>query len=72
MMKKYLVFCSAADSLGLPWRIGLRTHMLENSANYSIKDLVDLESGILIEELRVAYDSMRIHITESCQLCRAR
>ncbi|XP_044006053.1 differentially expressed in FDCP 8 homolog [Aphidius gifuensis] len=72
MMKKYLVFCPDADAKGLPWRIGLRTHMLESSANYSIKDLVDLQSGILMEEIRQAYDAMRSHITESCELCHAR
>ncbi|KAK0161297.1 hypothetical protein PV327_009782 [Microctonus hyperodae] len=72
MMKKYLVFCTDADHEGLPWRVGLRTHMIENSSNYSIKDLVDLQSGVLMDEIRLAYESMRNHITESCKLCRAR
>lgn len=72
MMKKYLVFCPVADTKGLPWKIGLRTHMLESSDNYSIKDLVDLQSGILMEEIRQAYDAMKSHITESCELCHAR
>ncbi|XP_034944418.1 differentially expressed in FDCP 8 homolog isoform X2 [Chelonus insularis] len=72
MMKKYLVFCADADIQGLPWRIGLRTHMIENSGNYSIKDLVDLQNGVLMDEIRTAYDLMREHITESCELCRAR
>ncbi|CAD6240991.1 GSCOCG00009047001-RA-CDS [Cotesia congregata] len=72
MMKKYLVFCPEADIQGLPWRIGLRTHMIENSGNYSIKDLVDFHNGVLMDEIRGAYDLMREHITESCELCRAR
>lgn len=72
MMKKYLVLCPEADFHGLPWRAGLRTHMIEHSGNYSIKDLVDLQSGVLMDEIRIAYDAMRNHITESCELCQAR
>lgn len=72
MMKKYLVLCLDACTQGLPWKIGLRTHMIENSGNYSIKDLIDLQSGILLDELRAAYDTMHAHITQQCELCKAR
>ncbi|XP_018315476.1 differentially expressed in FDCP 8 homolog isoform X4 [Mycetomoellerius zeteki] len=72
MMKKYLVLCVEACTQGLPWKIGLRTHMIENSGNYSIKDLIDLQSGILLDELRTAYDTMHAHITQQCDLCKAR
>ncbi|XP_029155293.1 differentially expressed in FDCP 8 homolog isoform X2 [Nylanderia fulva] len=72
MMKKYLVLCLEACTQGLPWKIGLRTHMIENSGNYSIKDLIDLQSGILLDELRAAYDTMHAHITQQCELCKAR
>ncbi|KAL6429182.1 hypothetical protein ACFW04_008134 [Cataglyphis niger] len=72
MMKRYLVLCLDACAQGLPWKIGLRTHMIENSSNYSIKDLIDLQSGILLDELRTAYDTMHAHITQQCQLCKAR
>ncbi|XP_053979256.1 differentially expressed in FDCP 8 homolog isoform X2 [Hylaeus volcanicus] len=72
MMKRYLVLCSEATNQGLPWKIGMRTHMIENSGNYSIKDLVDLNNGILQEEIRAVYDTMHSHITEQCQLCKAR
>lgn len=72
MMKRYLVLCLDACTQGLPWKIGLRTHMIENSGNYSIKDLIDLQSGILLDELRAAYDTMHAHITQQCELCKAR
>ncbi|KOX77916.1 Differentially expressed in FDCP 8 like protein [Melipona quadrifasciata] len=72
MMKRYLVLCTEANKQGLPWKIGIRTHMIENSGNYSIKDLVDLNNGILLEEIRTAYDIMQTHITEQCELCKAR
>lgn len=72
MMKRYLVLCPEASNQGLPWKVGIRTHMIENSGNYSIKDLVDLNSGMLLEEIRSAYDVMHVHITEQCQLCKAR
>lgn len=72
MMKRYLVLCMEACTQGLPWKIGLRTHMIENSGNYSIKDLIDLQSGILLDELRAAYDTMHAHITQQCELCKAR
>ncbi|XP_032675953.1 differentially expressed in FDCP 8 homolog isoform X2 [Odontomachus brunneus] len=72
MMKRYLVLCEEACTQGLPWRICLRTHMIENSGNYSIKDLIDLQTGVLLDELRTAYDTMHSHITEQCELCRAR
>lgn len=72
MMKQYLVLCPEANNQGLPWRVGLRTHFLENPGNYSVKDLVDLQNGVLMEELRTAHESMRNHITNSCVLCKGR
>lgn len=72
MMKQYLVVCPEANNQGLPWKSGLRTHMLESSSHYSIKDLVDLENGILVDEIQVAYNAMKTHITETCGLCKAR
>ncbi|KAK2578698.1 hypothetical protein KPH14_011665 [Odynerus spinipes] len=72
MMKRYLVFCPEANAQGLPWKVGLRTHIIENPGNYSIKDLIDLQSGVLLEEIRVACDTMHAHITEKCELCKAR
>jgi len=72
MMKKYLVLCTEAAIQGLPWKTNLRSHMIENSINYSIKDLVDLQNGALLDELRVAYDAMQAHIMQKCELCKAR
>ncbi|XP_017875701.1 differentially expressed in FDCP 8 homolog isoform X2 [Ceratina calcarata] len=72
MMKRYLVLCPEANNQGLPWKIGIRTHMIENSGNYSIKDLVDLNNGTLLEEIHAAYDTMHAHITVQCELCKAR
>lgn len=72
MMKQYLICCPEANHQGLPWRVGLRTHLVENSGNYSIKDLIDLQNGILIEEMYSAYDAISSHIKEHCELCRAR
>ncbi|XP_014473569.1 PREDICTED: differentially expressed in FDCP 8 homolog isoform X2 [Dinoponera quadriceps] len=72
MMKRYLVLCEEACGQGLPWRICPRTHMIENSGNYSIKDLIDLQTGALLDELRTTYDTMHAHITQQCELCRAR
>lgn len=46
--------------------------MIENSGNYSIKDLIDLQTGVLLDELRTVYDLMHAHITQQCELCRAR
>lgn len=72
MMKRYLIVCPEASSHGLPWKSGLRTHMLEGSGNYSVKDFIDIQSGVLIDELQSAYNTMKAHITETCQLCKAR
>ncbi|OAD60509.1 Differentially expressed in FDCP 8 like protein [Eufriesea mexicana] len=72
MMKRYLVLCPEANNQGLPWKIGIRIHMIENSGNYSIRDLIDLNNGMLLEEIRTAYDTMHTHITEQCELCKAR
>ncbi|XP_076685611.1 differentially expressed in FDCP 8 homolog isoform X2 [Andrena cerasifolii] len=72
MMKRYLVLCPEANNQGLPWKLRIHTHMIENAGNYSIRDLVDLNSGTLLEEIRAAYDAMHAHITEQCQLCKAR
>ena len=72
MMKQYLIVCPEANNLGLPWKSGLRTHMLEGSNNYSVKDLLDLHNGLLLNEIQAAYNVMKSHITESCTLCKAR
>lgn len=72
MMKHYLVLCPEANKQGLPWKSGLRTHFLEHSSTYSIKDLVDLQNGILVDEINAVYDTMRNHITDFCDLCKAR
>lgn len=72
MMKQYLVTCPEASNQGLPWKCGLRTHMLESSSNYSVKDLADLQSGDLINEIELAYNSMKSHISETCALCKER
>ncbi|XP_066584771.1 differentially expressed in FDCP 8 homolog isoform X2 [Prorops nasuta] len=72
LMKQYLVLCPEATSNGLPWKTNLRSHMIENSGNYSIKDLVDLQSGKLLEEIRTVHEAMHCHITEKCELCRGR
>ena len=72
MMKQYLVVCPEASNQGLPWKSGLRTHMLEGSDNYSVKDLVDLQNGILMDEIQMSYNAMKTHITEFCELCKAR
>lgn len=72
LMKRYLVLCSIANNQGLPWKAGLPTHMIESPANYSIKDILDLCNGTLIETLRDAYNTMHLHITEQCKLCKAR
>ena len=72
MMKQYLVICPDANNQGLPWKCGLRTHFLENSNSYSIKDIINLQCGTLMDEVQIAVDLMRTHITETCKLCKAR
>ncbi|XP_014226089.1 differentially expressed in FDCP 8 homolog isoform X1 [Trichogramma pretiosum] len=72
MMKQYLIVCPEANNQGLPWKTGLRKHMIESCGHYSIQDLIDLQNGALQIELQSAYDIMRNHITETCNLCKAR
>lgn len=72
MMKKYLIVCAQATAQGLPWKTGLRPHMIENAANYSVRDLTDLRYGLLLDELRATYEAMQAHIMKKCKLCRAR
>ncbi|XP_012286719.1 differentially expressed in FDCP 8 homolog isoform X2 [Orussus abietinus] len=72
MMKTYLVSCPKAQTQGLPWKCVLRTHLIESQDTYSLRDLADLQSGVLLSEIRTAYDSMNSHITEICKLCKAR
>lgn len=72
MMKQYLVLCAEATNQGLPWRVGLRTHLIDSPGSYSIKDLVDLQNGNLIEEIRSAHEAMENHITKQCELCKVR
>ncbi|XP_037905720.1 differentially expressed in FDCP 8 homolog isoform X2 [Hermetia illucens] len=68
-MRKYLCECRVAtEKKLLEGQIGNRRHLIQTPDVYSISDLVQAESGLLIEFLNRVYDAFEKHI-RSCEIC---
>ncbi|GAB1597672.1 differentially expressed in FDCP 8 homolog B-like isoform X1 [Argonauta hians] len=72
IMKKYFVRCQVAREEKLLLLLQKRQHFVENSNMYSLQDLIDAESQILLPELTDIVNRFLKHIKKDCQLCRAK
>ncbi|XP_076370748.1 differentially expressed in FDCP 8 homolog isoform X2 [Tachypleus tridentatus] len=72
LMKKYFLSCHVASQGKLLLQLKTRQHFVENADVYSIKDLIDLHSGVLIEYLQNVYSIFTGHITKECEGCRGK
>uniref|UniRef100_A0A182WKR9 Phorbol-ester/DAG-type domain-containing protein n=1 Tax=Anopheles minimus TaxID=112268 RepID=A0A182WKR9_9DIPT len=68
-MKRYLIACRLADEMKLVVKqIGERRHLMESVELYSVADLVGVEDGTLVGQLRTLRATFEHHI-RSCLIC---
>lgn len=72
LMKRYLGTCRAAQETRMLRQLEERQHFVENSHMYSLQDLVDAESGVLVAYLQKVHQSFSEHIKTSCLVCQGK
>ncbi|XP_071957898.1 differentially expressed in FDCP 8-like [Antedon mediterranea] len=72
IMKSYFLSCRNALDGQLLLQLKDRTHFVESSNMYSLKDLIDMEQNSLLAELEKIHSSYVVHIKIDCQLCQGR
>ncbi|XP_029640714.1 differentially expressed in FDCP 8 homolog B isoform X1 [Octopus sinensis] len=72
IMKQYFIRCQFAREDKLLLLLQKRQHFVENSNMFSLQDLIDADSQILLPELTEIVNSFLKHIKKACQLCRAK
>lgn len=67
-MKPYLVRCREAKAeRKLLWQtFSTRAHLLEPSGRFSLQDMMDFNSGKLLEQMTDTASKFVQHITKSC------
>lgn len=66
-MKKYLVLCKLWNSQLK--NMSSRSHQLLYHGNlYSMKDMVDIKSGVFLEDLRKTIEMCEKHIRHECEV----
>lgn len=72
IMKKYFVTCRQALESKLLLQLKERQHFVENSNVYSLQDLVDVNTGLLLPFLTKIHSLFLTHIKSDCQLCQGK
>ncbi|XP_022248223.1 differentially expressed in FDCP 8 homolog isoform X1 [Limulus polyphemus] len=72
LMKQYLASCHVAQEEQLLLEPKERQHLVENADMYSLRDLIDLKTGVLKKFLRKIYSMFSVHITKECEGCRGK
>ena len=67
-MKKYFMSCKAALESKLLLQLQDRQHFVENSDMYSLFDLEDVVSDVLLPQLAKIHASFAQHIKTDCQV----
>lgn len=65
-MKQYLGTCRTAQESRMLRQLVDRQHFVENAHMYSLQDLIDLDSGILVDYLNKIHGSFSSHIKKDC------
>ncbi|KAG8235628.1 hypothetical protein J437_LFUL014886 [Ladona fulva] len=69
LMKKYFISCKDATESRILWKLSDRQHFAENVDAYSMQDLIDVNTGVLLEYLKNIQTIFIKHIKEDCKLC---
>jgi hypothetical protein len=67
-MKKYFVSCKSAIESRFLWQLQERQHFLENVDSFSLQDLIDVNSGELLQYLEKVQVAFVKHIKEDCKV----
>lgn len=68
IMKKYFVSCKSAIESRLLWQLQERQHFVENVDSFSLQDLIDVNSGELLQYLEKVQAMFIKHIKEDCRV----
>ncbi|XP_045625788.1 differentially expressed in FDCP 8 isoform X2 [Procambarus clarkii] len=72
IMKQYLGTCRTAQESRMLRQLEERQHFVENAHMYSLQDLVDVNSGVLVEYLKKVHSSFSSHIKKECLVCQGK
>ncbi|XP_066996598.1 differentially expressed in FDCP 8 homolog isoform X2 [Anabrus simplex] len=72
LMKKYFVSCKDASENRLLWHLKDHHHFIDGMDMYSLQDLIDVNSGKLLEYLENVRSVFIKHIKEDCKVCYGR
>lgn len=72
VMKQYFVSCKAALERRLLLQLADRQHFVDGPHVYSLQDLIDIQSGALLEYLERVHAMFAYHIRDECQVCRGK
>lgn len=65
-MKQYLGTCRAAQEARMLRQLEERQHFVDNAHMFSLQDLIDVNSGVLVEYLTKVHASFASHIKNEC------
>ena len=66
--KEYLIACETAANQRILSVLKHRSHFIETSASYSLADLIDLESGVLLPFIENIVGKFEKHIEVDCKV----
>ncbi|KAG1689651.1 Differentially expressed in FDCP 8 [Nymphon striatum] len=72
IMKIYFVSCKEATEDKLLLKLQDRQHFVENAHMYSMRDIEELESGILVPHIAAIHESYSDHIKKECLICKGK
>ncbi|XP_053652184.1 differentially expressed in FDCP 8 homolog B isoform X3 [Cherax quadricarinatus] len=72
IMKQYLGTCRTAQESRMLRQLEARQHFVENAHMYSLQDLIDINSGALVEYLKKVHSSFSSHIKKECLVCQGK
>ncbi|XP_068219744.1 differentially expressed in FDCP 8 homolog isoform X3 [Palaemon carinicauda] len=72
VMKQYLGTCRSAQESRMLRQLEERQHFVENAHMYSLQDLIDTNSGQLVEYLKKVHESFSNHIKNECLVCQGK
>ncbi|XP_071538102.1 differentially expressed in FDCP 8 isoform X3 [Panulirus ornatus] len=72
IMKQYLSTCRTAQESRMLRQLEERQHFVENAQMYSLQDLVDVNSGVLVDYLKKIHSSFSFHIKKECLVCQGK
>ncbi|ESO97291.1 hypothetical protein LOTGIDRAFT_114879, partial [Lottia gigantea] len=72
IMKKYILLCQQAMKVKLLRRLDNRQHFVESSDVYTMKDLMEVQTDVLLSEIAQVHSTWAQHIKTDCERCQGR